>query len=161
MRREGGGILLKIRTASRSAGGGGKEKHRLEKQKKKENKIKEGFRKWHLIVLCSPCFLRLGRKQWVDVTTPWGLHINDAHQHSGRVLTQTWCAWQRLQRETRAAHGENRRKGKRVFRHLYSWELHPVEIQAWWSAFDLAYTLYKTVYIAHKRRMVTITVEIH
>lgn len=61
-----------------------------------------------------PCFLRWYRKQWVDVATPWGLHIYDAHQRSGGVLTQTWCAWQRLQTDIRGAHREDRREGKWV-----------------------------------------------
>lgn len=82
--------------------------------KRKKQKTNKGLRKWHLIVLCSPCFLKWYMKQRVDVVTPWGLHIYDAHHRCGRVLTQTWCAWQRLQMKTRAAHREEGRGGKWV-----------------------------------------------
>lgn len=110
-------LSWEIRTASGTAGGGGGEKKSTSWTKGKKKRVEQNKRRvqeiWHLIVLCSPCFLRWYRKQWVDVATPWGLHIYDAHHRSDRVLTPTWCAWQRLGVTTRAAQrGQKRGRGK-------------------------------------------------
>lgn len=82
-------------------GGRKMKQHHLDQKKKKKNKIKRIQKLTSHSPFLFPRFLGWYRKQWVDVATPWSLHVYDGRRWQ-RPYTDMMCL-------TKAAAGRRER----------------------------------------------------